>query len=213
VNWSRSKAGPGCAYLLGLTGDHKLAMAYTGRDMNVPSHHSTSPVQLLDPATGQTVWRSGDIVVHEDQPVMKNYFFGSWAAHYRSNEAWFELAARPLLTSDGKLYHTSFRYVGYPIFGYFANMACVDLNTKKVSAQRRFYSGEILARADTDIHKYGPEELAGYEEIPHKDADVQNRIRLLRRSSPTRCRRTNTAPSFPSPASRSAATACRSSCA
>jgi outer membrane protein assembly factor BamB len=180
VNWSRAKAGPGCAYLLGLTADRKLAMAYTGRDMDVPSHHSTSPVQLLDPATGQTVWSSGDIVVHEDQPVMKNYFFGSWAAHYRSNEAWFELAARPLLTADGRLYHTSFRYVGYPIFGYFANLACVDLNTHKTVAQRRFYSGEILARADTDIHKYGPEELAGYEEMPHKDADVQNRIRLLK---------------------------------
>ena len=46
-------------------------------------------------------------------------------------------------------------------------------------AQRRYYSGEILTRADTDIRENGPEELKAFEESPMKDDKIMARVEGL----------------------------------
>ena len=178
--WTHAKRSPGCGYLLGMSNCGELVVAYTGRKRDVPAHRSPAPIQLLNPATGETVWESDDLTVKETHPVMTHYVFGSPSMHYRCDDGWFELAARPFMTQDGRVYMSSFRYVGYPIFGYFSNLACLDLQQRKLVDSRRFYSGEILARADVDIHKNGPEELKAFLDNPVKDAKTTARINLLK---------------------------------
>lgn len=180
VLWTHAKRTPGSAYLLGASRNGELVLAHTGRKLDIPAHRSPSPIYLLNPETGETVWESPDLTVKETHPVMTHYVFGSPSLHYRSNDAWFELAARPMMTSDGRVYHASFRYVGYPIFGYFSNLACLDLEKRMVVNQRRFYSGEILARAEKDIFSNAPDELKSFEDNPVKDAKTKDRIRMLK---------------------------------
>ena len=180
VIWSKAKRSSGCGYLLGMSRRGELVVAYTGRKLNIPAHRSPSPIHLLNPATGDIVWESPDLTVKEVHPVMTHYVFASPSMHYRCDDAWFELAARPFLTQDGRVYLSSFRYVGYPIFGYFSNLACLDIEKRQLVDNRRYYSGEILARADVDIHKNGPEELKAFEDNPVKDEKTIARIKLLR---------------------------------
>lgn len=180
VQWITTKANNASAYLLGLTRQGLLAIAYTGRDKQIDGSSTTSPLHLLDPATGKTEWTSPDVVKLDDQPVMKNYVFGSPAMHFRMNDEWFEMAARPLLTEDDKVYLPSFRYLGYPIYGTITNLGVIDLARREVIGRRRYYSGEILARADVDIHTNGPEELRAFEESPMKDDKIKQRIQMLK---------------------------------
>lgn len=178
--WTKAKRSPGCGYLLGMSRRGELAVAYTGRKRDVPAHRSPSPVHLLDPATGETVWESDDLTVKETHPVMTHYVFGSPTLHYRCDDAWFELAARPFMTQDGRIFLSSFSYVGYPIFGYFSNLACLDIEERKLVDTRRYYSGEILARADVNIHTNGPDELKAFEDNPVKDEKTVARIKMLK---------------------------------
>ena len=178
--WTQARRSPGCGYLLGMSRRGELVVAYTGRKLDIPAHRSPSPIHLLDPATGEIVWESPDLTVKETHPVMTHYVFASPSLHYRSNDAWFELAARPFMTRDGRVYLSSFRYVGYPIFGYFSNLACLDIEQREIVDLRRFYSGEILARADADIHTNGPDELKAFEDNPVKDEKTTARIKMLK---------------------------------
>ena len=178
--WTHAKRSPGCGYLLGMSRKGELVVAYTGRQRDVPAHKSPSPIHLLNADTGETVWESPDLTVKETHPVMTHYVFASPTLHYRCDDGWFELAARPFMTQDGHVYVSSFRYVGYPIFGYFSNLAGLDLEQRKLLDSRRFYSGEILARADVDIHTNGPEELKAFEDNPVKDAQSTARIKMLK---------------------------------
>lgn len=179
VVWSKVKDNRHSAYLLGATGKNELVIAYTGRKKQIGATETTSPIHLVDAATGETTWESPDVVVHEDQPSLKNYTFGSEPLNFRANESWFEMNARPLLTSDGRVYIPSFRYVGYPIFGYFSNLGILDLESKEIVGQRRYLSGEILARLDSNIHQTGPEELKAFQEKVNKDEQDKQRIKLL----------------------------------
>ncbi len=180
VVWTKAKRTSGCGYLLGMSRGGELVVAYTGRKLDIPAHRSPSPIHLLNPATGETVWESPDLTVKETHPVMIHYVFGSPSLHYRCDDAWFELAARPFMTQDGRVYLSSFRYVGYPIFGYFSNLACLDLEQRRILDQRRYYSGEILARADVDIHSNGPDELKAFLANPVKDDKTNARIKMLK---------------------------------
>ncbi len=179
VEWSNVKANRHSAYLLGATGNNELVMAYTGRNKKIGSQDTTSPIQLLDASTGETVWESPDVVVHEEQPSLKNYVFGSVPLNFQANGSWSEMSARPLLTQDGRVYLPSFRYVGYPIFGYFSNLGIIDLNQRKLIDQRRYLSGEIVARLDSNIHDTGPTELEGFKEKVNTTQEDKLRIQLL----------------------------------
>jgi outer membrane protein assembly factor BamB len=178
--WTKTKDNSASAYLLGTTRGGQIALAYTGRKMKIGAEDTTSPVHLLDPADGRTVWQSPDLVMPDDSPVMKHYVFASPSLHFQMNESWFEMSARPQMTSDGRVFVGSFRYVGYPIFGFVSNMACLDLERQEIVDRRRYYSGEIMARADADIHTNGPEELKAFEEAASRDEQVVRRIQMLK---------------------------------
>ncbi|MFT5523773.1 MAG: outer membrane protein assembly factor BamB, partial [Pirellulaceae bacterium] len=180
VIWTKAKRSRGCGYLLGMSRRGELVVAYTGRKLDVPAHRSPSPIHLLDPATGEIIWESPDLTVKETHPVMTHYVFASPTLHYRCDDGWFELAARPFMTQDGRVYLSSFRYVAYPIFGYFSNLACLDIEKREIVDQRRYYSGEILARAEEDIHTNGPDELKAFEDNPVKDDMTTARIKMLK---------------------------------
>lgn len=180
VNWTVTRSGFSSAYLLGMSRQGQLTVAYSGRDRQVDAEQTTSPIHLLDPATGAVVWRSPDLVLPDDSPVMTHYYFSSPTLHWQMNRIWFEMSARPFMTQDGRVYVPSFRYVGYPIYGYISNLGCLDLEKRQIVAQRRYYSGEILSRASTDIHTNGPEELTALESSPVKDDQMRRRIGMLK---------------------------------
>ena len=180
VQWVHEKASIAMSHLLGQTRQGLLAVAYAGRDKQIDAYKSVPPLYLLDPATGKTEWMSPDVVMLDDQPVMKNYVYYSPTLHFDMNNEWFELAARPFMTQDDKVYLPTFRYLGYPIYGFVSNLGVIDVAKRQLAGQRRFYSGEILTRADTDIHTNGPEELKAFEESPMKDDKIKARIQMLK---------------------------------
>lgn len=180
ANWTTPRTGHSSSYLLGLTRQGQLAVAYSGRDRQIDAEQTTSPIHLLDPATGTTVWKAPDLVLPDDSPVMTHYVFSSPTLHWQMNKIWFEMSARPQLTQDGRVYVTCFRYVGYPIYGWITNLGCLDLEKREIVSRRRYYSGEILARASTDIHINGPEELTALESSPVKDDQMKRRIVMLK---------------------------------
>jgi outer membrane protein assembly factor BamB/tetratricopeptide (TPR) repeat protein len=180
VSWTSVRAGQSSAYLLGLSRQGQLVVAYTGRNRQIRAEATPGPIHLLDVATGKTLWESPDLVMKDDSPLMSNYAFGSPALHFQMNESWFEMAARPFLTQDGKVHVTSFRYLGYPIYGWVTNLGILDLEKRQVAAQRRYYSGEVLARADKDIHENGPAELKAFEAAPEKGDANKQRIQMLK---------------------------------
>ena len=180
VVWSKPKGTVGSAHLLGPIRSGELVLVYTGRNKRIRAQDTPRPVQLIDPQTGQTVWGSDDLVPRDPQPVMK------YRAHVRrgvdfgmgANDWWHEVAARPLITRDGRLHVVSFFYLGYPIFGWCINLGVVDLPGRKIVAQRRYYSGELVAAAGRLISSVCPREVAALEELPHKDARVRSFIRV-----------------------------------
>ena len=180
VNWTSQRGGQSSAYLLGMTKQNQLAVAYSGRDKQIDAELTTSPLHLLDPATGNAVWKAPDLVLPDDSPTMKNYVFASPTLHWQMNQQWFEMPARPSMTSDGRVTIGTFRYVGYPIYGYVSNIGCIDIEKKEIVARRRYYSGEILARASTDIHENGPNELDVLEKSPIKDDKMKATIAMLK---------------------------------
>lgn len=180
VNWTTVKASSAAAYFLGMTKQHHLVVAYTGRSRQIDAEVTTSPIHLLDPATGKSIWESPDLVMPDPSPLMTHYVFASPTLHWRMNYSWFEMAARPLLTSDGRVHVTSFRYVGYPIYGWISNLGVLDLDKRQLVSQRRYYSGEIIARGVTDITEHGPMELEAFEKSPVKDDKDKRRIEMLK---------------------------------
>lgn len=177
VQWSKVKAGNASAYILGMTHEGSLAIANSGRSRE---RKGPSPLQLIDPATGKVVWESPDVIMRDDQPVMKHWANLSKAMNLHINDRWFEMSARPQMTRDGCVFIPSFAYVGWPTYGYVSNLGCIDLNERKVIAQRRYYSGEILGRAEENIRINAPKEFAAFEELPTKSAEDKERMRLLR---------------------------------
>ncbi|MGQ9662029.1 MAG: outer membrane protein assembly factor BamB family protein, partial [Kiritimatiellia bacterium] len=180
ILWSRRKAGDSTAYFLGPMSTGELVLTYTGRNKTLGATLTTAPVHLLDPLTGETVWRSPDLVTWDDSPVMKHYVFGSETLHWNINNHWYLLSARPLFTADDKVYVATFGYYGYPIFDYVSNLACLDLRERKIVSQRRYYNDRILDRAAVDIQINAPAELKTFEELPYKDEQTKERIRMLK---------------------------------
>jgi outer membrane protein assembly factor BamB len=181
VAWTSQRVGHGAAYLLGMTKADQIAVAYSGRNRLIAgSEPSTSPLHLLDPGTGKSVWQAPDVVMHDDSPVMKSFAGNSPTLRFWQNNSWYEMAARPTMTADGRVYISSFRYLGWPIFGWLTNVGCLDLEKKAVVSQRRYYSGEILTFATENIHSRGPEELDALMRSAIKDANMKQRIELLK---------------------------------
>ncbi|MDD4890203.1 MAG: PQQ-binding-like beta-propeller repeat protein, partial [Phycisphaerae bacterium] len=187
VNWSKAKGtiyespnGPrvsegGAVYMLGPTRDGDLVMVYSGR-----SH----PIQTVDPTTGEMIWQSGDIIMRDEQPVMKyDPHTYTWAA-INTNGRWFNTAARPFLDTDDKLTVTSMALTntgGYGLtIAWTYHLAEVSLRDRKVLNQRRFYTGEIAAVAEHYITNICPATLKALEDLPAKNADIKRQMSELK---------------------------------
>ncbi len=161
----------GATYVLGPIRTGELVVVYRSRQ---------AAVHLVDPATGRTVWVSPDLLLRDDQPVMK-YHTGlyTWAGIV-TNERLFCTSARPFLSDDGRLIVTSHALINtgsYGLtYGYGYNICALDLEARKVLDKRRYYTGEVFAIADLYIHKVVPEGLKGLKELPHKDERVKKQI-------------------------------------
>jgi len=175
VKWTKWKGTVGTGYLLGPIASGELVLAYTGRNKKIRAQETPRPVQLVDPKTGRIVWGSDDLVMHDPQPVMKYYerVRRGFAVGMGANDWWHETAARPFLTSDGRLHVCSFSYIGYPIFGWCVNLGVVSLPERKIVAKRRYYSGELIATASRQISSGCPREVKALEELPHKDKRIR----------------------------------------
>ena len=169
----RLRAG-GKTHLLGTLKTGELVFVYS---------ISHKPVQLVDPATGKTVWESPHSVERETAPCMSLSTPAAGLGRFSSvpmNGRHYELGARPLLTRDGRLYLTSWNYIGWPIYAWTSNMCAYDLLERKVIERRRYYSGRLLGYVYGAIHRNAPAALQAHEELPHKDARVKQWIKNLR---------------------------------
>jgi outer membrane protein assembly factor BamB len=181
VLWSKPKGTIGTAYLLGPIASGDLVFVYTGRRKKIRGTNSPAPVQLVDPETGKTTWQSADLVALDEHPVMKYWgrvsryvVFGMGA----NTRWWYENAARPFLSRDGRLYVSSFFYWGYPLFGHATNLGVVSLPDRKIVDRRHYYGGELLAAATRQIHSICPKNVKNLEELPHKDDRIKWLIKI-----------------------------------
>ena len=159
------------AYVLGPIATGELVIVYRSRN---------GAVHLVDPATGQTIWSSPDLLLPDDQPVMKyDTHVYTWAG-IRTNRQFFSTAARPFLSSDGRLIVGSYAWLsmgGYGLtHGYCDNLCVLDLTARKILEKRRYYTGEVAAIANLYISKVIPEGLKALKDLPYKDAQTKTFI-------------------------------------
>ena len=183
VKWSKGKVSEGFNYMLGTMQTGELVIAGNGR--NGPqfgsSRPSGPPVHLLNPDTGETVWKSPDLVLRDEKPVMNHYIYYS-PAWFGINTRWFELAARPFMTADGKLYVTSWTDCsvywrpGCHVF----NLAEVNLKSREVTQKRRYYTGALLTHCHGMITDSAPKDLEQHEKLPAKDDKIKHRIKVMK---------------------------------
>ena len=182
VLWSKPQAGPDVRYFLGPMSTGELVMVYSGRGKRIAWYGGMScrPIHILDPKTGRTLWESPDLIAHEPHPVLKHYIYGT-CAFVDFNQRWTEMAARPFLTQDDKLHITT---VGNTIVyhttpGRFYTLTSVDLREKKITGYRRYLSGPVVATAEQAIRASAPNDLRAHLALPHKDAQVKHRIKVM----------------------------------
>jgi outer membrane protein assembly factor BamB len=188
VRWSVPKPGRREAFFLGPMRTGELVFVYSGRGTSRMFHtggSSTPAVHVFDPETGKVAWQFKDLMPHIETPVLRNYIFGSpaWCA---INRRWTNTPARPCLTQDDKLYvmthcETSVYYrPGMLVY----NLTELDLNERKITNYRRYYTGELLAHCAAVARGNGresaPRELAALEDLPHKSDQVKHRIRVMK---------------------------------
>ena len=169
----------GATWFLGPAKSGELVVVHCGERA-----HGPAPIHLLDPATGKVVWESGEIVAEEDQPVLK-YRHGdinsptgpAFCLDY-NNWHW-QNAARPFLSSDGKLCITSYIYHPWPHFSGASHIAEISLTQKKVLQERRYLGGELLAACEKTITTEGPAMLQRLVNVPFKDEKLKEEIKLL----------------------------------
>ncbi|MCG3178576.1 MAG: Outer membrane protein assembly factor BamB [Phycisphaerae bacterium] len=146
VQWSLPKPASNFTYLLGPTREGCLVLASSGRK---------GMVNLLDPATGQTVWTAPDLILPESHPVVK-YGYVHWGYTWISicdprnyPGLGFYLVARPFLGDDDHLITTYYSDYGHPSMGptWCVSLADVDLKDRKIAGQRRYYTAAAQAFA------------------------------------------------------------------
>ncbi|MCG3178149.1 MAG: Outer membrane protein assembly factor BamB [Phycisphaerae bacterium] len=186
VQWSRYKhvrsirredryTDGGPTYLLGPTRKDQLVLVHSG---------PTDPVQIVNRKTGKTEWISDTLEKLETSPVASldapQAGLGR-PSSVQMNYRWYCRAARPLLTSDDRLYTTGFTYIGWPIFGWGATEAEVDLDARKITAKRRYFDGALLGAMARAINSNAPEALQANEEIPNKDERTKQWIENMKK--------------------------------
>jgi len=153
VNWTFNKPTRGFGYLLGPLSTGEMVM--TGNGRSIPDHRNetNNPVYLFNPKDGKVTWRSPDYVMTDDQPVMSsNNRAVAWGL--QANGSYFENAARPFLSEDDKIIMTGWndQNLWWRPGMYIFALGEIDLKNRKLLGQRRFYTGALLAHANTVIY-------------------------------------------------------------
>jgi outer membrane protein assembly factor BamB/tetratricopeptide (TPR) repeat protein len=177
VQWSFQKPSGGVAHFLGPSRSGDLVLVCDGRNKYHTPDGSTSraPIYLLDPESGKAVWTAPDLIVSNDHAVTGS----SYDQNFTLVQTYYTKGARPFLTADDHLIVPDYYHIGWPIFGYAFNLADVDLGSRRIVGQRRFYTGEVISHAEAGITKQAPEELKQLQELPHKDDRARERIKVL----------------------------------
>ena len=171
-------------YFLGALKTGELVFAYS---------FQKKPVLLVNPKTGATLWpivqkhvpsaATTHSVERESSPSMSLSTPSAGLGKHSSvpmNGRHYELGARPLLTTDGKLHLAQWNYIGWPIYAWTSSLCSYDLVNRKVLGRRRYYSGRLLGYVYRSIHEWAPQALKAHEDLPHKDAKVKQWIKNLR---------------------------------
>lgn len=175
----------GSAYFLGPMSDGNLVIAYTDDRYG----YSGPVVALVEPLKGQTIWQSGanrqlepeHLIEHQTHPVLKHQL-GSYYSLYGLGHGSlaFQTAARPLLTSDDRVYVGASAYRGYPgVNGFMHNLGVLDLRARKVLDRRHYLDGSVLRWCEWAI-KNVPAHIKGLEDKPNKDDKLKREIAQLK---------------------------------
>jgi outer membrane protein assembly factor BamB len=174
-----SNGSGGAAYLLGATQTGEIAITYSGERSRGPG-----AIHLLDPATGKVVWESGPIIAEETQPVLK-YRHGdgnspTGPAYCTDANNWnWQNAARPFISTDGKICFSSYTYLAWPWFGGVSHIAEISLPEKKVLQERRYIGGEILGLCAKTIGQDAPNTFKRLSTVAFKDAELKKELKIL----------------------------------
>lgn len=183
TKWTKAKLTEGFNHLMGPIDTGELVIVGNGRNGKLFGSSSPSghPVHLLNPETGETVWEAPDLILREEKPVMNHYIYDS-PAWYGINTRWFEIAARPFLSRDGKLNMSYFTDVsvwwrpGCQVF----HQTELDLKQRTITAQRRYYTGALLTHCHYAINEAAPKDLETFEKLPQKDDGINHRIQVMK---------------------------------
>ena len=185
VDWRKRKGWPdrfkhqgGTGYFMGVTRSGELLNVYSPGDDRGRAGVS---VQLVDPRTGKTTWTLGDLVETQTKPVLKYHFGGLGKDNYGLGmNGWrYMTAARPFLSSDGKLVITSYHYHGWPFKNWTSNLAVVDLNKRKRVETRHYITPELIDRCAYSI-EHAEARSKPLETIPNKDEQLKRQIAELK---------------------------------
>ncbi|MCX7803966.1 MAG: PQQ-binding-like beta-propeller repeat protein [Planctomycetota bacterium] len=152
---------------------------------------------LVDPKTGKDVCALEDPVeVHTKHPTVK-LGFGYGINHpirmqtLDANNQTYQVAARPFISSDGKLIVTQFAYWPWPIFSWASNLAVFDLKERKLTHRRHYWAGGLLeecARCIRGSQLY----IEDIEKVAHKTPAMIKELETLKMiwsTTSTRCGR------------------------
>jgi outer membrane protein assembly factor BamB/tetratricopeptide (TPR) repeat protein len=184
--WSTPWGTNGFKYFLGAMSTGQLVVVGNGRNQQTRWGYVPGAVWLLNPDTGKVEWNSPDLIMNDDHPTMKIWWYDGpgWDMNHR----FFQNAARPFLDSDDNLCITNWTdpspwwRPGCHVY----HLASVSLKDKKILHQRRYYTGELLSLTDIWIRgtdesavwmKSAPTQLAVLEAVPIKDANTIERIK------------------------------------
>ncbi len=154
----------------------------------------TKPPLLVDPKTGKTIWpivgkhpptrETTHAIEYEPSPCMSLSAPAAGLGQFSSvpvNGAHYEIAGRPMLSEDGKLYMTQWYYHGWPFYAWITALTVYDLEQRKVVHRRHFYSERLRAYLHRCVNEWAPRVLEGLEDLPHKDEKAKQYIKNLKK--------------------------------
>ena len=181
VLWNRTKINGGHHYLAGAISTGELVLTTNGRCRSGYDLGWATPLVLLDPRTGKTVWEAPDLVAWETKPCLAGWRYGT-LADVRLNVRMFDNAARPFLTTDDILYLPTWSGEVGPYWRpgcHVYNMAAVDLKNRKIVSQRRYLTETLLAQNAWQIAE-APAHIKQIEDVPVKDDNLKAELQLMK---------------------------------
>jgi len=179
VKWTFDKPTAGFNYFLGPISTGELVITGNGRKVRslgcLGETNLRDPLYLVDPQTGNITWKSPDIIMHDDQPVMNCGIHSTSAAKQYGganiNIRYFETSVRPFLMEGDRIILSSWadqswRYPKEKTYmapveidfwqyrpGMYVFAMCeLDLINRKILNQRRYYAEPVLVNAEQIIN-------------------------------------------------------------